>query len=157
MTKAFRVLAFLVAALVVFQAAVMVWGIAGLGIWVDDGNELTAEVFEDAFEGGDAPFPEFAGLMLHGMMGFMVIPIVSLITMVVGIIAKHPGATKFGVAIFVLTILQTFLGIYGHTLAISGMAHGVNALILFGVAVMAGVRAKAPVSTTGAPQTPVNA
>lgn len=156
MTKAFRVFAFLVAALVMFQAAVMVWGIAGLGLWLDDGNELTTEVFEDAFEGGEKPFPEFTGLMLHGMVGFMVIPIVSLITMILGFIAKHPGSTKFGVAIFLLTILQTFLGIYGHELAISGMAHGVNALILFGTAVMAGVRAKAPVSTT-APQTPVSA
>ena len=44
MTKTFRVLAFLVAGLVVVQAAVMVWGIAGLGIWLDkDGGELTSQ------------------------------------------------------------------------------------------------------------------
>lgn len=143
MTKAFRVLAFLVAGLVVVQAALMVWAIAGMGIWIsEDGGELTDQVFEDAFEGGDAPFPEFAGLMFHGMNGTMVIPIVALILLIVGLIAKFPGAKKYGAAVFLLVVLQVFLGIMGHSLAISGALHGINALLLFSVAIMAGMRAK---------------
>jgi heme A synthase len=149
MTKTFRVLAFLIAGLVVVQAAVMVWAIAGLGIWIsEDGGELTNQVFEDAFEGGDAPFPEFAGLMIHGVNGTMVIPILALILLVVGLIAKFPGSTKYGAAIFLLVILQVALGIFGHSLSIAGGLHGINALILFSVAIMAGVRARdVPVAT----------
>jgi hypothetical protein len=143
MTKVFRVLAFLVAGLVVVQAAVMVWGIAGLGIWIaKDGGELTSQVFDDAFEGGDSPFPEFLGLMLHGMIGMTVIPLIALITLIVGLLAKFPGAKKFAVAVFLLVILQVALGWFGHENAIFGMLHGINALVLFGAAVMAGMRAK---------------
>ena len=143
MTKTFRVLAFLVAGLVVVQAAVMVWGIAGLGIWLDkEGGELTSQTFEDAFENGDSPFPEFLGLQLHGMNGMMLIPLVALILLIVGLIAKFPGAKKYGAAVFVLVILQVALGLFGHENAIFGMLHGINALLLFGTALMAGMRAK---------------
>ena len=153
MTKAFRVLAFLVAALVVVQAASMVWAVAGLGIWVDEGNDFTKELFDS----DETPFPEVAGFMIHGMNGMMVIPLVALITMIVGFIAKFPGSTKFGVGIFLLVVLQVALGLFGHENAIFGMLHGINAMLLFSVAAMGGVKAKdVPVSTT-APHTPVNA
>lgn len=138
MTKAFRVLAFLVAGLVVVQAAVMVWAVAGLGIWVEEGNDFTSELFES----GDVPFTELYGMMIHGMNGMMVIPVVALITMIVGLIAKFPGSTKFGVAIFLLVVLQVALGLFGHENAIFGLLHGVNALVLFSVAAMAGVKAR---------------
>jgi heme A synthase len=151
MTKVFRVLAFLVAGLVMVQAAVMVWGIAGLGIWIaEDGGELTNQVFDDAFEGGDSPFPEFLGLMLHGLIGLMVIPAVALITLIVGLLAKFPGAKKYALAVFLLVILQVALGLFGHENAIFGMLHGINALVLFGTAIMAGMRAKdVPVAAAG--------
>ena len=138
MTKAFRILAFLVAGLVVVQAASMVWAIAGLGIWVEEGNDFTSELFES----GDIPFTELYGMMIHGMNGMMVIPVIALITMIVGLIAKFPGSTKFGVAIFLLVVLQVALGLFGHENAIFGLLHGVNALVLFSVAAMAGVKAK---------------
>ncbi len=51
MKSVYRVLAFLIALEVMVQAAVMVWGIAGLGIWVDDGGVLDKQTFEDAFDG----------------------------------------------------------------------------------------------------------
>jgi hypothetical protein len=42
-----------------------------------------------------------------------------------------------------LVVLQVALGLLGHESAIFGLLHGINALALFSVAVMAGVRAKA--------------
>ena len=138
MTKAFRVLAYLVALLVMVQAASMVWAIAGLGIWVDEGNDFTAELFDS----DETPFTEVAGFMIHGMNGMMLIPLVALILLVVGLIAKFPGSTKYGAAVFLLVILQVALGIFGHEAAIFGALHGINALILFGTALMAGMRAK---------------
>lgn len=139
MTKAFRVLAFLVAALVVVQASSMVWGIAGLISWVDEGNSFTSDLME---EGAEAPFTEVAGFMIHGINGTMVIPIVALILLIVGLIAKFPGAKKYGAAVFLLVVLQVFLGIMGYEASIAGALHGINALVLFGTAVMAGIKAK---------------
>lgn len=139
MTKAFRVLAFIVAGLVVVQASSMVWGIAGLYGYVNDGNSFTEELMEP---GAEAPFPEVAGFAIHGINGTMVIPVVALILLIVGLIAKFPGAKKYGAAVFGLVVLQVFLGIMGHEAAISGAVHGINAMILFGVAIMAGMRAK---------------
>ena len=139
MTKAFRVLAFLVAGLVVVQAASLAWAIAGLGIWVEDGNSFNSDVME---EGGDLPFTEILGMMIHGMNGMMLIPLVALILLIVGLIAKFPGSTKWGAAVFLLVVLQVALGIFGHSLAIAGALHGMNALILFGTAIMAGMKAK---------------
>ena len=144
MTKTFRVLAFLVAALVVVQAASMVWAIAGLGIWVEEGNDFTSELFES----DEQPFTEVIGFMIHGMNGMMLIPLVALITMIVGLFAKFPGSTKFGVGIFLLVVLQVALGLFGHENAIFGMLHGINALVLFSTAAMGGVKAKdVPVGT----------
>ena len=139
MTKAFRILAFLVAGLVFVQAFSIAWAVAGLYHYVDDGNAFTSELMEP---GQEAPFTEVLGFMIHGMNGMMVIPVVALITMIVGVIAKFPGSTKFGVAIFLLVVLQVALGLFGHEAAIFGGLHGLNALILFGTAVMAGVKAR---------------
>ncbi len=153
MTKVFRFLSFLVAALVVVQAASMVWAVAGLGIWVDDGNDLTKEVFES----DDTPFTEAAGFMIHGMNGMMLIPLVALILLVIGLIAKFPGSTKFGIGIFVLVILQVALGLFGHEISALGALHGVNALLLFSAAVMGGIKAKDVPAGVAEHQTPVNA
>lgn len=144
MTKVFRVLAFVIAGLVVVQAAAIAWAIAGLGIWVNDGNDFTSEVFES----DEMPFTELYGMMIHGMNGMMLIPLLALVLLIVGLVAKFPGSTKYGAAVFLLVVLQVALGIFGHSLAIAGALHGINALILFGVAIMAGMRAKdVPVTT----------
>lgn len=146
MTKAFRVLAFVIAGLVVVQAASLAWAIAGLGIWVNDGNDFTSEVFDS----DEMPFTELYGMMIHGMNGMMLIPLVALLLLIVGLVAKFPGSTMYGAAVFLLVVLQVALGIFGHSLSIAGALHGVNALVLFGVAVMAGLRAKdVPVDTHG--------
>lgn len=141
MKAVYRVLAFLIALEVMVQAAVMVWGIAGLGIWVDEGGVLDKQTFEDAFEGGEAPFDEFAGLMIHGMNGMMIIPAIALLFVIVSFFAKVPQGIAYAFAVLGLVVLQVFLGLFGHEISALGALHGVNALILFGVAVMAGVRA----------------
>lgn len=138
MTKAFRVLAYLIAALVVVQATSMVWAVAGMGIWVDEGNDLTSELMES----DETPFTEVAGFMIHFLNGMMLIPLVALILLIVGMIAKFPGSAKYGAAVFLLVVLQVALGLFGHENAIFGALHGLNAMILFGAAIMAGMRAK---------------
>lgn len=141
MRRVYQGLAFLVALEVMVQAAVMVWGVAGLGIWIDDGNTLDKQTFEDAFDSGDKPFPEFLGLMIHGMNGMMVIPVIALLLLISSFFAKVPKGSLFALAVVVLVALQVTLGIFGHEVPALGALHGVNALVLFATAAMTGVRA----------------
>jgi hypothetical protein len=141
MRSAYRVLAFLVAGLVVVQAAAIVYAVAGLGKWVEDGGTLD----KAAFESDDLDFDGVIGFMIHGMNGMMLIPLVALILLIVSFFAKIPGGVGRAAMVLGLVILQVALGIFGHEVPAIGGLHGINALILFGAAIMAGIRAKEPV------------
>jgi heme A synthase len=137
MRTVYKVLAWLIAVEVVVQAAAMVYAIAGLGIWVDRDNGVLDKA---TFESEEMLFPEMIGFMIHGMNGMMVIPLLALILLVVSFFAKVPGGIKWAAGVLALVVLQVTLGIFGHELALSGALHGVNALVLFSTAVMAGRR-----------------
>jgi hypothetical protein len=98
------------AAEVVVQAAAMVYAIAGLGIWVDrDGGVLD----KAAFESGESLFPEMVGLMVHGMNGMMVIPLLALLFLIFSFFAKVPGGVRWAAAVFVAVVVQVALGLFG--------------------------------------------
>jgi hypothetical protein len=141
MRTTYRVLAYLIALEVVVQASVMVWGIAGMGIWVDDGGVVDKQTFEDAFDNGTKPFDEFTGLMIHGQNGMMVIPLLALALVIVSFFARIPRGVAFAFGVLGLVVLQVMLGLFGHEVSALGALHGVNAFVLFGTAVMAGRRA----------------
>jgi hypothetical protein len=153
MRATYRVLAHLVAGLVAFQAAVMVFAVAGLYNWVSEGNSLTDSVLSS-----DEP-PEFTGaigFMLHGMVGTTLIPLVAVALLVVAFFAKVRGGVRWAAIVLALTALQVFLGIFGHETAYSGLLHGLNALVLFSVALSAGRAAKnAPAAAVAAPEVAV--
>ena len=137
MRQTYKILAHTIAGLVAFQAAVMVFAVAGLGNWIADGNTLTEAAFE-----GDNP-PEFTGaigFLLHGMVGMMLIPLIALVLLIISFFAKIPGGAKWAGIVLGLVVLQVFLGLMGHETAWSGLLHGLNALILFSVALQTGRR-----------------
>jgi hypothetical protein len=136
----YRVLAWLIAIEVVVQAAVMVWGVAGLGIWIDTENGVLDRA---AFESGETLFPEMAGLAIHGMNGMMVIPALALLLLIVSFFAKVPGGVTWAGLVLLTVVAQVFLGIFGHEVAVSGLLHGVNAMVLFALAAWTGIRASA--------------
>ena len=140
MRTAYKVLAYLVAAEVAIQAVVMVWGIAGLGKWVDGGGVLDKAVFEEAMGSGGMPFPEFAGLLVHGLNGMFVIPLIALLLLIVSFFTKVRGAIKWAVIVFVLVVAQGQIGYLGHEFPFAGALHGLNALALFGAALYTGRR-----------------
>lgn len=138
MRAAYRVLAYLIALEVVIQAAAMVYAVAGLGIWVDrDGGVLD----KAAFESEETLFPEIVGFMIHGMNGMMIIPLIALVFLIVSFFAKVPGGVKWAALVLLAVVIQVALGMFGHENAIFGLLHGVNALILFSLAFLAGRRA----------------
>ena len=137
MRKAYRILAFVIAAEVAIQAAAMVYAIAGLGNWVAGGGVLDQATFESE----EVLFPEMVGFIVHGMNGMMVIPALAVILLILSFFAKLPGGVKWAAIVLGLVVLQVALGIGGHSAAIFGLLHGLNALALFSSAVYAGRRA----------------
>jgi hypothetical protein len=139
MRTAYKVLAYLVAAEVAVQAMAMVWGIAGLGKWVDGGGVFDKAVIESQ----GTPFPEVVGILVHGINGMFVIPALALLLLIVSFFPRVRGAIKWAVIVFVLVVVQGQLGELGHDFPLAGAVHGLNAMALFGVAFYAGRRLRA--------------
>jgi hypothetical protein len=140
MRTAYKVLAYLVAAEVAVQAMVMVWAIAGLGKWIVGGGVLDGSVIES---GGTLPFPEFFGIIVHGINGTFVVPGLALLLLIVSFFTKVRGAIKWAAIVLALVVVQGLLGILGHEFTAAAAVHGLNALALFGVALYAGRRLRA--------------
>lgn len=127
MKTAYRVLAYLVAAEVIVQAMAVVYAVAGLGKWVQDGGVFDKSLMES--EG--SPFPEVIGFMIHGLNGTMVIPALALILLIVSFFSRIPGSVKWAGLVLLLVVVQISLGLLGHDIPALGALHGLNALLLF--------------------------
>ena len=134
MKNVYRVLAFLVAAGVMLQAAAIAFGMFGMIKWIENGGTLDKSTELTPAIGG------YAGFSLHATAGIMVLPIIALLFLISSFFAKVPGGIKWALFVFLATVVQVALGLFAHSLAGLGWLHGVNALILFGLAVSAGMR-----------------
>jgi len=152
MRGVYRVLAGLVALGVVVQASSMVYAVAGLGKYVDDGGTFDKASGEAMME-GDITFAGAGGFAVHGLNGMMIIPVLALLLLIVSFFAKVPGGILWAGLILLDVIVQVALGLFGHEVPAIGALHGINALILFGLAVSASMRARESRVTpaTGAP------
>ena len=72
----------------------------------------------------------------------MIVPAIALLFLISSFFAKVPGGIKWALIVFGVTVVQVALGLFAHELAGLGWLHGVNALILFGVAVSAAMRVR---------------
>ena len=89
MRKTYRVLADIIAVLVVVQAAMMVWAIAGLFSWIDGGATLDKAVIE-GWENEPPTFEGSIGHFIHLMSGTFLIPLIGLLLLLVSFFAKVP-------------------------------------------------------------------
>src|SRR6266545_7468289 len=102
------------------------YAIAGLGKWVEGGGVLDkAEI-----ESEQMAFPELVGLIVHGLNGETVLPLLALALLVVSFFTKLPGAVKWAGLVLLLVIAQVMLGFLLHELPALGALHGLNALLL---------------------------
>lgn len=163
MRTAYRVLAYAVAIEVAIQAMAVVWAVAGLGKWIAGGGVADALLMESE----EAPFPEVAGFMIHGINGMIVVPLIALALMVLSFFTRQRRPIVTAVVVFVLVVVQGQLGFLGHEIPVGGALHGLNALVLFCAALYAarGVQiqprnrhegaadtaAQGPTPTSGAP------
>jgi hypothetical protein len=133
MRTAYRVLAYLIAAEVVIQAAAIAYAVFGLGAWIEGGGVLDKATQES--EASD--FAGVGGFMLHGINGEVVVPVLALVLLIVSFFTGVRGAAKWAGIVIGVVVLQVLLGVFGHALPLVGMLHGLNALALFIVAVIA--------------------
>lgn len=136
MKSAYRVLAYAIAVLVALQAAFVAFAMFGLWAWIESGGVLDNSAEETASFTGDI------GFMLHGIGGQIVVPFVGLLLVIASFFAKIPGGIKWALIVFVVIVVQVALGLFGFSAPVLGLLHGLNALILFGLAVSAAMRVK---------------
>ena len=138
MRTTYRVLAYVIAVEVVVQAAAMAFGVAGLSHWVKAGGVFDRSVFD----GAEQAFPEVAGFIVHGINGGVVIPVLALALLVVSFFAKVPRGSWWAGGVLALVGAQGMLGYSASDLPALGALHGLNALLLFATALLAGRRAR---------------
>ncbi|WP_372734794.1 hypothetical protein [Nocardioides sp.] len=147
--KVYRFLAFAIATLVIVQAGALAWAFFGMVNWItDDGGVVNKALIE--CDDCDQNFTAEWGFAIHMFfVGFLLIPLLSLIFLITSFFAKVPGGIGYATTVFVLVVLQVFvLPELSRSLGSGfGALHGINALLLMGVAIQAGRMATAPTST----------
>ena len=151
MKQVYRVLAFLVATGVVIQAASISYGMFALIKWIERGGTLDQSTELTPALGG------YTGFSWHATAGIFVLPFISLLFLISSFFAKVPGGIRWALIVFGVTVLQVALGIFSHSVAGLGWLHGINALALFGTAVMAGMRVNRAVASKVEADEPVAA
>jgi heme A synthase len=136
MRTAYRVLAFAIAAMVAVQAAAIGYAVFAQLNWIDNGGTLDKAAF-------DTGAPGTGAMIFHALDGGVVL-LLSLAMLIISFFAKIPHGVRWAVIVLVCTIVQIALGTLSHLLAAIGAVHGAVALVLFGVAVMAAMRARRP-------------
>lgn len=139
MRAVYRVLAAVIAAAVVFQAAAVAFGTFGIIGALDAGATFTADT--------DAPN---AGPMLHGIVGSMVVPILAILLLIVSFFATVRHGVRWAALVLLAVAAQVLLGFASFEMSGLGLLHGVNAFVvlaLAGAAARAAGRAPAPAAT----------
>lgn len=138
MRTTYRVLGYLIGLEVAIQAAMIVYAVAGLSNWVDGGGVLD----KAAMESDQSAFSEEVGFMIHGINGQMLIPALALAMLIVSFFARVPRGPAWAGTVLGLVIIQVGLGLFSTDLPALGLLHGLNALALFTVAVVAATKAR---------------
>jgi uncharacterized membrane protein YphA (DoxX/SURF4 family) len=141
MRKTYRILADIIAIEVVIQAMVMVFAVAGLTKWINDGATLDKAVM-DSWEDDPPTFTGAVGHFIHTVNGTFLIPLLGIVLLIVSFFAAVDGAVKWAAIIVVSIVVQVMLGFSSADAPALGLLHGLNAFILFGAALMAARKAR---------------
>jgi heme A synthase len=136
MKTAYRVLAFAIAAMVAIQAAAIGYAVFAQLSFIETGGTLDHATLESA--------PGTAAMIFHALGGYGVLLFLALPLLIVSFFAKIPQGVRWAVIVLVCTVVQIALGMLSRFVAEIGAVHGAIALVLFGVAVMAAMRARKP-------------
>jgi len=145
MRGAYRVIAYLIAAGVLLQAASVAGGWFGTINEIDGGT-----VINEDYEGN-------LGHALHGIIGMMALPLLGIALLVVSFFAKLPGGVKWAGFTLLAIFVQVLLAFVAFGVPVVGALHGLNAFVVLGCAAyaahrIAGTR-RADTLPAGAPAT----
>lgn len=139
MRSVYRGLALLICLGVLVQAASVAFG------WFEVINQLDEGlVLDDDYDGN-------AGHALHGIVGMNVMPLLGLLLLVSSFFTKLPGASKWAGFVLLAIVLQVVMGIASFSLPAIGALHGINAFVVFLLALLTARRADAT-RVTAAPE-----
>lgn len=138
MKQAYRVLAGLIALGVVVQAAAIAYGWFAVLVDLEDGATLTND-----YDGN-------AGHILHGIVGMTVMPLLALLLLITSFFAKIRGGTKWAGFVLLAVVVQVVLAFISFGVAAVGALHGINALVVLGLAVLTARRAVTADAESGA-------
>ena len=137
MRKLYSVLAWIVAAGVVVQAASIAFGFGGMTGYVMDGGVVDKALIESE----QATFTGDLGFPIHGIVGGLVLPVVALALGAVSFFVRGvPRARTLAWALFALVLIQGSAGYSITDTPYVGLFHGANALLILLVAVAAARR-----------------
>jgi hypothetical protein len=134
--QVYRVLAYLIAAGVVLQAAAIAYAVFGMFEWVSAGGTLDKALIESE----NPQIGGIAGFNLHQLVGVNILPLLALLFLISSFVARIPGGIKWALLVFAATLAQGLLGIFAHHSSAVGWLHGAMALIMFSCAVVSGIR-----------------
>ena len=135
MKTVYRVLAFAIAAMVAIQAGAIGYAVFAQLHWIENGGTLDEASFKSA--------PGFGAYIFHALNGATVL-LLALALLIISFFAKIPQGVRWAVIVLACTIVQIALGTLSRLVSQIGAVHGAVALVLFGVAVMAAMRARKP-------------
>jgi hypothetical protein len=136
MKQLYRVLAYLIAAGVVLQAAAIAYAVFGMFEWVSAGGTIDKALIES----DDPQLGGITGFNLHQTVGVTILPLLALLFLISSFFARIPGGIRWALIVFTTTLVQSLLGIYAHHSSAVGWLHGAVALILFTGAAVSGIR-----------------
>lgn len=87
------------------------------------------------------------GFPIHAINGTMVIPLLALILLIVSFFAKVPGGVRAATIVLFLVVIQIVLGITAHQVPVLGPLHAINAFGILAMALLAGKRASAALTS----------
>lgn len=137
MRKAYRIIADVIAVAVVVQAMAMVWAIAGLFHWIDSGGGSLDSAVLDSWDDDPPDFQGSFGFAIHGILGGMVIPVIALAFLIVAFFAHVPGGVKWAAIVLASVAVQVVVAYAGYDAPVVGLIHGLNAFVLFSLAIVA--------------------
>jgi hypothetical protein len=150
MRQTYRIVAGIVALLVVVQAAVIALSVFGMFKFIDGGGAFD----KSALESEDVVYNEQVGEMIHGGVGLILIPLLSLVLLIISFVAEVDRGVRLAAVLLGLVALQVVLAFASFDAPVVGALHGVNAFAILGIAVLAYVRAGRPAAAgSSAPTT----
>ena len=141
MRMVYRVLAWLVAAGVVVQAAAIAFAKVGEDHLVDTGGVID-KAFVESSMNGTTTYVGLAGEAVHAMNGMMVLPALALLLLIASLFVRGGGPKLWALLVVGLVALQIVLAFTMFDMPYLGILHGMNALAILLVAIAAALRAR---------------